>query len=162
MSKLKKIQSILQSITRSLTYAGMLLLIPLMLLTSAEVVSRGIFSLPIPGTVELSSFLLAVFILLGIAYTQQQKGHVRVTAVTAKLPEKIAAVLDCFTTLLCLFITSIVVWQGWAVAYDEQAITDMLRIPDLPFRLLVCVAGITLWLEMFFDLLSSIAAIGKS
>jgi hypothetical protein len=54
------------------------------------------------------------------------------------------------------------VWQGWVVAYDEQAITDMLRIPDLPFRLLVCVAGITLWLEMFFDLLSSIAAIGRS
>lgn len=149
-------------ITRGLCYIGMLLLIPLMLLTSAEVVSRGFFSLPIPGTVELSSFLLAVFILLGIGYTQQQKGHVRVTILTTKLPEKIAVAMDCFTTLLCLFIVSIVVWQGWVVAHEEQAITDMLRIPDLPFRLLVCVAGITLWIEMFIDLLASAALLGRS
>ena len=162
MSNLESVQSILQKITRGFCYLGMLLLIPMMLLTSAEVVSRGVFSLPIPGTVELSSFFLAVFILLGIAYTQQQKGHVRVTILTSKLPEKIAAALDCFTTLLCLLTVSIVVWQGWVVAHDEQGITDMLRIPDLPFRLLVCVAGITLWLEMFIDLLASLTSLARS
>jgi TRAP-type C4-dicarboxylate transport system permease small subunit len=89
---------------------------------------------------------------LGIAYTQQQKGHVRVTILVSKLPQKLGPLLDAFTNLLCLFIVSIVVWQGWEVAFDEKAITDMLRIPDLPFRLLVCLAGISLWLEMFLIL----------
>ncbi len=152
MSTFDPIKNVLQKTTRVLCYLGMLLLIPMMLLTSAEVVSRGVFSLPIPGTVELSSFLLAVFILLGIAYTQQQKGHVRVTILVSRLPEKVGAAFDLFTNLLCLFIVSIIVWQGWVVAFEEKAITDMLRIPDLPFRLLVCVAGISLWLEMFIDL----------
>jgi TRAP-type C4-dicarboxylate transport system permease small subunit len=162
MSNLDVFKGVLQKITRGLCYVGMLLLIPMMLLTSAEVFSRGLFSLPIPGTVELSSFLLAVFILLGIAYTQQQKGHVRVTILLNKLPQKAAAALDCFTTLLCLFIVSIIVWQGWVVAFEEQAVTDMLRIPDLSFRLLVCVAGITLWLEMFLDLLNSASQLVRS
>ena len=162
MSSFDPIKNLLQKITRGLCYLGMLLVIPMMLLTSAEVVSRGLFSLPIPGTVELSSFLLAVFILLGVAYTQQQKGHVRVTILVSRLPLKVGAAVECFTTLLCLFIVSIIVWQGWVVAFDEQAITDMLRIPDLPFRLLVCVAGISLWLEMFLDFLGTAARLGRS
>lgn len=64
---------------------GMALLIPLMLLTTGDVVGRSFFRKPIPGSFELSEFILAVFILLGAAYTQQVKGHVGVDFVTSRL-----------------------------------------------------------------------------
>ncbi|NTV32315.1 MAG: TRAP transporter small permease, partial [Deltaproteobacteria bacterium] len=57
---------------------GMAMILPLMLLTFADVMLRGFFNKPIPGSFEISQYILAIFILLGAAYTQQVKGHVGV------------------------------------------------------------------------------------
>jgi TRAP-type C4-dicarboxylate transport system permease small subunit len=134
----------------------MFLLIPMMLITAGEVIGRGVWSKPIPGTLELSSYMLAVFILLGVAYTHQVKGHVRVSMLVSRLPEGARDVLDVITTVLSLFIISILAWQGWVVGIEERAVSDMLRIPQLPFRLLVSLAAIFLWLEIFIDLAVSV------
>ena len=156
MEGFKKLGNLIQVLTRALCYIGMFLLIPMMLLTSGDVVGRALWSRPIPGTVELSSYLLAVFILLGIAYTYQVKGHVRVSMLVSRLPRKAGIVLDIFTTLLSLFIIFILAWQGWVVGMEERTVSDMLRIPQLPFRLLVSVAGVFLCLELVIDLIGSI------
>jgi len=150
-----RIKFILQKITRGVCYAGMAFLVPMMLLTSADVMTSGLWARPIPGSTELSSFMLAIFILLGVAYTHQMKGHVRVTMLTDRLPEKWRELLNIFTTLLTLFIVIIVLWQGVVVAFESSAYSDMLRIPQLPFRLLVSLAALMLALELVFDLADS-------
>jgi len=142
-------------VVRLLCYLGMLLLIPLMLLTSAEVVGRGLWSRPIPGTMEISSYLLSIFILLGLAYTQQVKGHVRVNMLTARLPERLRLGLEIFTTLLSILIVGIMCWQGWVIGMEERSVSDMLRIPQRPFRLLVAVAALLLLLELVIDLIEA-------
>jgi TRAP-type C4-dicarboxylate transport system permease small subunit len=106
--------------------------------------------------VELSSYMLAVFILLGVAYTQQVKGHVRVTMLIWRLPEKVAVVLDSFTTLLSMFIILILAWQGLIVALETTRVSDMLRIAQQPFRFLVSIAGFFLFLELSIDLAHSL------
>ena len=156
MERLTAISRVIQRITRSLCYIGMFLLIPMMLITAGDVIGRGVWSKPIPGTLELSSYMLAVFILLGVAYTHQVKGHVRVSMLVSRLPERAGEVLDVITTLLSLFIISILAWQGWVVGIDERTVSDMLRIPQLPFRLLVSLAALFLWLEIFIDLAVSV------
>jgi TRAP-type C4-dicarboxylate transport system permease small subunit len=135
--------------------AGMSLLIPLMLLTTSDVIGRGFFRKPIPGTFELSEYVLAVFILLGAAYTQQVKGHVGVDFITSKLSPRLRAVCEIITTLLSLFIIAIVIWQGFLEGIRERTVSDMLRIPQYPFRLLVAIGGFLLWLELLIDLTSS-------
>lgn len=155
----KKVRSIIQTSTRVLSYIGMALLVPMMLLTSADVTTRSLWARPIPGTLELSSFMLAILILLGVAYTHQMKGHVRVTMLTDRLPEKWSESLNILTTLLTLFIVLIVLWQGIIVAFESGAVSDMLRIPELPFRLLVSVAALMLALELILDLVDSFRAI---
>ncbi|RPJ11111.1 MAG: TRAP transporter small permease [Deltaproteobacteria bacterium] len=136
--------------------AGMTLLLPLMLLTTGDVIGRKFFSKTIPGTFELSEFILAVFILLGAAYTQQVKGHVGVDFVTSRLSVRTRTVCEIMTTLFSLFIIAIVVWQGFAEGIREKTVSDMLRIPQLPFRLLVSVGGFLLWLELMIDFVHSI------
>jgi TRAP-type C4-dicarboxylate transport system permease small subunit len=130
----------------------MILLIPMMLLTSAEVIGRAVWSRPIPGTMELSSYMLAIFILLGIAYTHQVRGHVRVTMLVSRLPRKWGIALDVITTLLSLFIIAVMTWQGWVVGIEERTVSDMLRVPQFPFRLLVSLGGLLLFLELLLDL----------
>jgi len=146
------IRKIIQRCTLYMSYVGMVLLFPMMLLTSSEVIGRAVWSQPIPGSLELSSYMLAAFILLGLAYTQQVKGHVRVTMFISRLPQRWGLLLDVITTLLSLFIIAVMAWQGWVVGIKEQTVSDMLRIPQFPFRLLVSVGGLFLFLEFYFEL----------
>jgi len=134
---------------------GMSLLIPLMLLTTGDVIGRKFFK-PIPGTFELSEYILATFILLGAAYTQQVKGHVGVDFVTSRLSLRNRAVCEIITTVLSLFIIAIVIWQGFLEGFREKIVSDMLRIPQYPFRLLVSIGGFLLLLELLIDLINSI------
>jgi TRAP-type C4-dicarboxylate transport system permease small subunit len=141
-----------QRCTLYMSYIGMILLIPMMLLTSAEVVGRAVWSRPIPGSMELSSYMLAIFILLGIAYTHQVRGHVRVTMLVSRLPGRWSIALDVITTLLSLFIIAVMTWQGWVVGIEERTVSDMLRVPQFPFRLLVSLGGLLLFLELLLEL----------
>ncbi len=140
---------------------GMAFIIPLMLLTTFDVIGRGFFRKPIPGTFELSEYILAVFILLGAAYTQQVKGHVGVDFITSRLSPHAQTICEIVTTVLSLFIIAIVIWQGFVEGIGERTVSDMLRIPQYPFRLLVSVGGFLLWLELLIDLLEALARLSR-
>jgi len=127
-------------------------LLPLMIITAVDVVGRDVFNHPIPGTVELSQYMLAVFILLGLAYAQQMKAHVAVSLFTSRFSNPVQLILSIVSSLLCLFISFIVAWQGWVVGIEERAVSDMLRVPQYPFRLLVAIAAFLLCLELLIDL----------
>lgn len=133
-------------------FVGMLFAIPLMLLTVADVVGRAFFNKPIPGSFELSEYMLSVLILLGAAYTQQVKGHVGVNFLTKRLSPRLRALCGVITTSACLFIVSILIWQGYVDAVTETAVSDQLRIPQWPFKMLVSVGGVLIWMEFAIDL----------
>lgn len=150
--------------TRRLTYyvcaVSMFVLIPMMFLTTFDVLGRALLARSIPGAVELSRYMLAIVILLGLAYTQQARGHPRVTLLISRLPEKARLIIEVIVTLLGLFIVAIVVWQGWVIAHGRAAaiVSDLLRISQFPFRLLVSIGGGLLFLELLVDLAT---ALGK-
>lgn len=147
-----KAKRMVQRTNRLVCSLGMYLLIPMMLLTSTDVVARAVFAQPIAGSIELSEYMLAVLVLLGLGYTEQEKGNVKVGFVLEKFPPRAQAAVDIATTLLSLFIVFILVWQGWVVALKETTVSYMLRIPQAPFRFLVCVGGFLLALELIIDL----------
>ena len=155
------LRRLIQKSTLYLSGLGMIALIPMMLLTTGEVIGRAVWSKPIPGSMELSSYMLAVFILLGVAYTQQVKGHVRVSMLISLLPARTRACFEALTSLLSLCIVAVIAWQGWVIAMEERAVSDMLRIPQAPFKFLVFVAGLLLSLELLLDLVDSVRKIKK-
>lgn len=155
MGYLSKIKKGIQRVTFYVCVVGMLLLVPMMLLTTGDAIVRATLARTIAGAVEISEYMLAVFILLGLAYTQQVKGHVRVSFLISRLPPRVQPVVEIITILLSLFIIFIVVWQGWVVGIHETTVSDMLRIPQSPFKLLVAVGGFLLCLELLIDLAAS-------
>lgn len=140
---------------------GMLFVIPLMLLTTVDVLMRAILNKPIKGTFELSEYLLSIIILLGAAYTQQVKGHVGVDFVIKRLRNRVRALVETITNLGCIFVLILLSWQGLIRAVEETTVSDMLRIPQAPFRFLVFVAGVGLVLELVLNTVESIRAIFK-
>ena len=161
MVRVEGFQRVIRRITYSVCAVGMFLAIPLMLITTSDVISRGFFNKPIPGTLELSEYMLSIIILLGAAYTQQVKGHVGVDFLTKRFSTKTKGVVEIITTLFCMFIVTIMVWQGFVEGIHEKTVSDMLRVPQWPFRLLVAIGGSLLWLEFMFDLLNSIKELRK-
>ncbi len=157
-----RFKSLVRRINLYICIGGMSLLIPLMLLTTVDVIGRKFFSKTIPGTFELSEYILAVFILLGAGYTQQVKGHVGVDFIISRLSLKAKTLCKIFTTVLSLFIITILVWQGWVEGIKERTVSDMLRIPQYPFRLLVAIGGFLLWLELMIDLADFIKTLKRS
>ncbi|MEX1351488.1 MAG: TRAP transporter small permease [Desulfobacterales bacterium] len=157
MIQFEALKRMLQKMNRGIAFGGMFLLIPMMLLTTADVIGRSYFRRPITGTYELSSYLLAVFILLGVAYTYQVGGHVRVTMFVSRLPARIAIGVSIITTLLSLFIIAVLAWQGWVLGWEEKTVSEQLRIPELPFRLLVFLAAVSLGIELLIDLVTKTA-----
>jgi TRAP-type C4-dicarboxylate transport system permease small subunit len=153
---LKRLRSLIQHITIGLSTVGMFLLIPMMLMTTGDVMGRALWSYPIPGCVELSSYMLAVFILLGVANTHRVKGMVRVSLLVSRFPQRPKGFIEIMTALFSLFIIAILARQGWSVGIEERTVSDMLRIPQWPFRLLVSLAGFSLCFEILFDLADKI------
>ena len=147
----KRVKKVIQTVNRFIAGVGAFFLVPLMLITATDVLSRDVFNHPIPGTVELSGYMLSVFVLLGIAYTQQVKAHVGVSIITSRLPHHAQLILNIIITLISLFIFSILAWQGWAVGIGGRTVSDMLRIPQYPFRLLVALAALFVCFELLID-----------
>jgi TRAP-type C4-dicarboxylate transport system permease small subunit len=151
MGWLETVKKGIQTVNRFIAGVSGFFLIPLMIITAADVVGRDVFNRPIPGTVELSQYMLAVFILLGFSYAHQVKAHVAVSIFTSRLPHRVHLILNIITTLLCVFISCVLIWQGWVVGIEEKAVSDMLRVPQYPFRLLVAIAAFLMCLELLID-----------
>ncbi|MFC2170095.1 TRAP transporter small permease [Acidobacteriota bacterium] len=138
--------------------AGLILLI---LLTIIDIASRNLFNKPIPGAVEVSQYILLVVILMGVAYTQQVKAHVNVEFVFKLFNKRTQIFCRILTSLLYLFVVAIIVWQSFILGIQENTTSDMLRIPQYPFRLLVAFGGFFLWLEVLIDLIDLFASLRK-
>jgi TRAP-type C4-dicarboxylate transport system permease small subunit len=155
MGSLEGFQKVVRRASYGACFAGMIMTIPLMLLTVGDVVGRAFFNKPIPGAFELSEYMLSVLVLLGAAYTQQVKGHVGVDFLTIRFSPKSQAVLQAVTTSASLFVIAIMVWQGYLEGIHEKAVSDQLRVPQWPFKLFVAAGGLLLWLELLLDLFAS-------
>jgi len=162
MERLDALREKLQTINRCVAGVGACFLIPLMLITAADVVGRDVFNHPIPGVIESSQYLLAVSILLGLAYTQQIKGHVGVSILVSRLSARAQLMVSLFGSLLGLFLFILLAWQGLVVGLEKKTVSDMLRVPQYPFRLLVAVAAFLTFLELLIDLGSSIQKLGRT
>lgn len=159
MKSLMLFRKIVQRLTYLLCSIGMFLAIPLMLITTTDVIGRGFFNKPLAGTLELSEYMLSIIILLGAAYTQQVKGHVGVNFLTKHFSARTQEILNIITTLAGMFIVSILVWQGYTEGIHEKTVSDQLRVPQWPFRLLVPIGGILLLLELLADVFASVLKI---
>ena len=159
MSRMFKIAK--QAIHLSSRYAcmtGMLVLLLMMLLTTADVIGRSFLKLPIPGAFEIAQYMLVVCILLGIAYTQQVEGHVRISILSSRWHLQTQLAIDSILTLASLFVFSLIIWRGWVeagIALQVGAVSDVLRIPQWPFRLFISVGCFLLCLELLIRVITS-------
>ncbi len=127
-------------------YGAGICIILIMLIILAQIVGR-MFGFIVPSAEDFSGYCLAAATFLGLAYTFRTGGHIRVTLLIHRVPEKLARVMEAFVLLLALGLTSFMsvysihlIWESYVfndVSYGYIPIP--LWIPQIPLGL-GCVA----------------------
>jgi len=144
---------------RGVSVVGATALVIMMFMTGVDVTGRYLFNFPVPGSMELQMYLMAVVVGLALAYCALHKGHVRVELVISRLPRRAQLAMNIIASFvfLCLFI--VITWrtvhraQAMIAAQEESIYWG---IPVSPFLLTVTVGCAVLCLVLLKDFIEDI------
>ena len=100
MQLLLRIVKAIDAISNLVGNACMWLVFILMLVMVFEVVMRYVFTAPTIWGMELSGYLMLLFVALGGAFVLQQDGHISVDIVYSHLSKRAQAVMNVLTSVL--------------------------------------------------------------
>lgn len=122
--------------SRAAIYVGAVALLGMMGLTVADVVLRNLFSVVVPGGMEMTGLLMILVALSTLAAVELEGGHIRVDLVLQALPEFARAptiagglLLTCAT----MVVTGVMIWAQAVYLYENGIVTGVLLVPEWPF-----------------------------
>ncbi|MBN1380865.1 MAG: TRAP transporter small permease [Deltaproteobacteria bacterium] len=143
---------------RILMYAGTMLVVVMMLLTVIHALGRYFFSSPIPGMVEMSSFLLVVIIFLTGPFTESQKSHIVISIIVDRFSPRVQGILEACINIGSIGVAVLAFWrsveQGISL-YKAGYVTTVLGIHHYPFLFLVGFGWLILGLAILMHLISA-------
>ena len=144
-------------IARWLNWLAALAIVAVMLIVCANVLARGIFGIPLKGTVDIVSLLGAIVIGGAISYTQVLKGHIRITLLIDKLPAPGRTILIGLIDLVGMLLFGIISWQTILFAmgtHENGELSEVLKIPITPFAFIVSAGCISMGIVLLADLIN--------
>ena len=147
-----------------LKYLCIVILFGMMLLGTADVTGRYLFNSPVFGTYEIFGILLPAMVLLGLAYTQAARAHIRITLVLQRLPSLVQRVLGVFTTLIAMFITVLICWHGLALSirfFEMGKRIDTIYLPIWIPQLVVPIGAFVLFFVLLVQLIEYLVKPGE-
>lgn len=122
----------LLAISRNLAYAGGTIFILLIGMSLISIVGRKLFSLPVPGDLEITQMGAAVAAAMFFPYCQMNDAHVRVDFFTARLPARAKAWLDGIAALTLGAVMLLLAWRTGVAAMASRQSGDASLMLGLP------------------------------
>jgi TRAP-type transport system small permease protein len=149
---------------KGLHWVAMVVLLLLMFLTVADVVGRYLVGIipgfgPVPGSFELTEFMLAVIVLAAIGHTQMKRGHISIDIVISHFPPRVQAIMDTVTDFVTLAMFALVTWRTIKYAqllYESNDVSGVLRLPVYPFLVVTSIGCFMFCLAMLSSFLKSL------
>lgn len=141
-------------------YLGASFALGMAVVVVADIILRQFFNRPMPGVVELETFMVAVLCFVGLAYTQMKGGHVSVDLFVHHIPTRIRLILDCLFAAFGLFLFGLISWQYGVRVMDFiklREISDVLVWPFWPFFLITACGCALLAVVFLAELLNSLS-----
>jgi TRAP-type C4-dicarboxylate transport system permease small subunit len=141
-------------------YSSAIFLMVMLLVVVADVVTR-FARVPFKGAYDLGEMLMVCITYTALAFTQYEKGHVRVDILLARLPRRVALGLDTITLTACAVVAFLITWamtgRVWEVFSDPgpDPVSLLLGWPLSPLYLLMAVGAFLLGLEFLIDAVRS-------
>ena len=102
--------------SRRLARLGGLMILASALLVGAEVLLRNLFGLAVLNSFELTIYLFATAVALGMPYALVARAHIRIDILHARLPGVMRAVLDVVALGAITALAGLFAWHAFGVA----------------------------------------------
>jgi TRAP-type mannitol/chloroaromatic compound transport system permease small subunit len=113
-------------------------MLALVLLMSANVLLRYLFSIGSVATQELEWHLMSPIVLIGMAYALLHDGHLRVDLIYVKLPERARLLVNLAASLIGVVFSALAIYLGWKYVVQSYVIDEGSPDPGgLPHRYLL-------------------------
>jgi len=137
----------------------------MMLLTIADVFLRKVFSQSILGTVEVTEFMMVLLVFFAVTQTEVLNGHVRVDLIMSRFGERIQAMTDMITQLVCFLLFGLFTWSTLVYAEKMRAsgeVSQDLWLPVYPFIYVVALGCALLAFSLLIKSFMAFMRMGKS
>ena len=153
------VRDIVRIVVKAAYYTGSGLLLIIMFMVTTDVVGRVLLNKPLWGVLEISEFLLAGAVLLGLGYTELLGGNIMVELIYDRLSPKRQNIMRIFYSLVGIGLYSVIAWASGILTFElmkAHLTSDVLKIPAWPFRAFVPVGAflmvVVLLLKLFEDI----------
>jgi TRAP-type C4-dicarboxylate transport system permease small subunit len=131
---------------------SMVMLLAMMLLQTADVIGRYVFSKPITSSYDMIEVMMALLVFWGLAYCASDNGHVRVDLILSRLGRRTRETLDRFTFGAGAFILALITWRladrAWTIIQNLPGpATQTTHIPYWPFLIVAAIGTFLFCLE---------------
>jgi TRAP-type C4-dicarboxylate transport system permease small subunit len=143
-------------VSKCLLTIGIIVLGAMMFLTAIDVILRYIFNRPVPGSYELTQFMMAIVVPFGIAYCAYAEGHVNVDLIITRFSKRVQNILGIITSLFSLGLFILITWQNLKYVkeqFESKLTSAVLLIPVYPFVFLVALGIAVFCLVLFRDIM---------
>lgn len=128
----------------------------IMWLIDASAFGRKILNAPVPASVEITQSLMAVAIMLPMAYALRSGSHLRVTLFTERLPAPVRRWLLVLAMIIGFGLFAVVTWSTFLFALrsyriDEHVWGATIRFPVYPAKGAICLGSLLLSLQFLLD-----------
>ena len=164
---LKKSETLAKGVSlmnSALKYVCVSLLFFMMALGTVDVIGRYLFNKPILGTLEVFEILLPAIVLLGLGYTQENRGHVTMELLVLQLSPRTKTILDIVANGCALFISVLILWRGWILTTMYWRMGRTIPTIDVPMflpQLFVPLGALVLSLVLLVQMLEYIIQLKK-
>lgn len=155
---MKSARKTLDVICKYLAYLGCLVIFLVMLMLVLDVLLHLFTTSRVLGNYEITEMGMTLFIFFGIAYTQTQKGHVRVEMFVDMLPKRFKKFVDGIVTLITAVVTAAMTYQAFIQAgtYAKMSTgTAVLKLPYAPFGYIMAIGFLLFTLALLLDAIDS-------
>jgi len=164
---MKSIVLTIERVTGSVGFLASLIVIPLILTTSYEVMSRYLFEAPTTWAYELGYMFTGSHFLLGAALTLARGGHIRIDVIYGQLSDRPKAMIDLvfyvvlFLPFLALLNEALWSYAAHAFQSGERSGQSAWSPPIWPFRMLLFISFLLLMAQVVAESLKAIAVLRR-
>lgn len=155
---MKHLAGVVKGVSSILDKLAGLCLFFVMLLIVVNIILRTVFNQPILGTYELVGFLTAMGVALALAHCAFQEGHIAVSFIMERFPQKIQSITAVFVNAVSLVFWGAAVWALGKFGYAMKIrglVSPSAEIPVYPVIYLVAFGLLGLCLVLSFKFLIS-------
>lgn len=152
---LKQVDEKFFYVERALAWVCAIVIFAVMLLGTAQVIGRVVFSQPIYGYSDIIEQVMTVFAFLAVAYTQKLGGHVRMELILGRMSGRPLYFFEIFGTIAAIVVILILGYYGYTHflrAFEIGDTTIDMDLPIWPSKLLVPIAFSVLIVRLLIQL----------